>query len=74
MLGTHKAEVLEAWGRPDYVVAKGADELGSPREEWIYHGRVPGLPVDYEYVSRTKHLFFEGDSLVRCGTDDPDST
>ena len=72
-LGTSKAKVLEAWGKPDYVVALGTDELGNAREEWIYHGRVQNLPIDYEYVSRTKHLFFEGENLVRCITDELNS-
>jgi hypothetical protein len=62
--------VLEAWGKPDYVVAHGSDELGNVKEEWIYHGRVQGLPIDYEYVSRNKRLFFEGENLTRCATDE----
>ena len=73
-LGTRKAEVLEAWGKPDYVAALGSDELGNAREEWVYHGRVQSLPIDYEYVSRTKHLFFEGENLTRCTTDKKDSS
>lgn len=73
-LGTSKAKVREAWGDPDYVVAHGSDELGSVREEWIYHGRVQSLPIDYEYVSRNKHLFFEGENLTRCTTEEPNST
>ena len=68
--GTSKAKVLEAWGNPDYVVSHGSDELGNTREEWIYHGRVQSLPIDYEYVSRNKHLFFEGENLTRCTTDE----
>ena len=73
-LGTSQAEIREAWGEPDHVIAHGADELGNVREEWIYHGRVQSLPIDYEYVSRTKHLFFEGKNLTRCTTDEPAST
>ena len=68
-LGTQKAAVLEAWGQPDYVVALGKDELGNPREEWVYRGRIPAVPVDYEYVSRNKHLFFEGENMVRSETE-----
>ena len=63
--GTPKAKVLEFWGKPDHVIPHGVDELGNAREEWIYTGRLQSLPIDYEYVSRTKHLFFEGDNLVR---------
>ena len=63
--GATKAEVLEAWGKPDHVISRGVDELGNVREEWIYTGRLQSLPIDYEYVSRTKHLFFEGENLAR---------
>lgn len=70
--GTTKAEVLDDWGPPDHVIPQGVDELGNVREEWIYHGRVQALPIDYEYVSRTKRLFFEGENLVNWKTDEPD--
>ncbi len=70
--GTHKEKVLAAWGKPDHVVSRGVDELGSAKEEWIYVGALQNVPVDYEYVSRTKHLFFEGDHLVNWKTDEPE--
>ncbi|MBI3332731.1 MAG: hypothetical protein HYZ93_01405 [Candidatus Omnitrophica bacterium] len=69
--GTPKAEVLEAWGKPKHAVPHGVDELGNTREEWIYEGWLPGLPIDHEYISRTKHLFFEGENLVRWTEDVP---
>lgn len=68
--GTTKAEVLADWGRPKHVVPHGVDELGSPREEWIYEGWLPGLPIDHEYLSRTKRLFFEGEHLNRWETEE----
>ena len=67
--GTTKAEILQEWGPPASVVNKGLDELGNVREEWIYIGMLPGLPIDQEYISRTKHLFFEGDNMVRWTTE-----
>lgn len=70
-LGTTKAEVIDWWGPPDLVIPRGVDEIGSTREEWIYHGRVQGLPIDVEYVSRDKHLFFEGNNLVKSEMRDP---
>ncbi len=69
--GTPKAKVLADWGKPDYVNVLGVDELGTVREEWIYHGRIQNLPIDYRYVSRTKRLFFEGEALVNWKTDEP---
>lgn len=69
--GTPKEAVLEAWGQPDRVIQQGVDELGSVREEWVYTGRMPNIPIDYEYVSRTQRLFFEGNSLVRWKSEQP---
>jgi len=70
-LGTSQQEVLESWGPPDQRIPRGVDELGNVREEWIYRGRIENLPIDYEYMSRTKHLSFEGKNLVRCESEDP---
>ena len=66
--GTTKSEVVASWGKPKHVVPHGVDELGNLREEWIYEGWLPGLPIDHEYLSRTKHLFFEGEHLNRWET------
>ena len=70
-LGTTKAEVTEWWGPPDLVIPRGVDEIGNAKEEWIYHGRMQNLPIDVEYVSRDKHLFFEGNNLVKSEMHDP---
>ncbi len=70
-LGSSKAKVLDSWGPPDLIIPRGVDELGSTREEWVYHGRMQSLPIDVEYVSRDKHLFFEGDNMVRSEVRDP---
>jgi len=61
--GTSKAEVLEKWGRPDSVVPLGADELGLPKEEWIYQAKAD-VPIDYRYLSKTKRLLFTGDYVT----------
>ena len=71
--GTSKKEVLAYWGEPDQVVVHGVDELGLPKEEWIYTARLPGVPIDVRYVSKTKHLFFEGENLVRWETEEGES-
>ena len=70
-LGTTKAEVREWWGPPDLVIPRGVDEIGNAKEEWIYHGRMQSLPIDVEYVSRDKHLFFDGNNLVKSEMHDP---
>ena len=61
--GTSKAEMLEAWGKPDAIVPLGVDELGIVREEWVYQGKTD-LPIDYRYLSRTKRIIFTGDHVT----------
>lgn len=61
--GTSKAQVLEVWGKPDAVIPRGVDELGIPKEEWVYQGRAD-VPLDYRYLSKTKHILFSGDHVT----------
>lgn len=61
--GTSKAEVLHKWGTPDAVIPHGVDELGLPKEEWVYQGKAD-VPVDYRYLSKTKRIFFTGDHVT----------
>lgn len=63
--GASKEEVLSYWGKPDAITSQGVDELGNAKEEWVYRGRVSAIPLDYGYVSKTRRLFFVGDSLLR---------
>ncbi len=67
-LGNTKEDVLSRWGEPDETNQIGADELGVAKEEWVYYGRYPMAPVDYQYVSKTKYRYFEGNILVRQET------
>lgn len=62
--GMPKEEVTALWGQPNEVIRIGQDELGIAKEEWVYHARYPALPVDYNYLSETKHLIFQGDNLT----------
>jgi hypothetical protein len=64
-LGQSKGEVTAEWGEPDEVIPLEGEETGLLREEWVYVGRYPDVPVDYKYLSRSKHLVFSGDYLVR---------
>ena len=64
-VGMTREKVVSMWGEPDDVVDLGANEWGAPREEWIYRARYPRVPIDVGYISRTKHLYFEGDVLTR---------
>lgn len=63
-LGESKDEVLDKWGEPDNITMLGADDVGLIKEEWVYYGRYPGVFIDYQYLSKTKHLIFTGNSLT----------
>ena len=67
-LGESKDSVKDMWGEPDDIRQLGVDETGLIREEWIYHGRYPEVPVDYKYLSKTKRLIFTGESLTSYET------
>lgn len=64
-LGMSKEEVTAMWGRPNEVIEKGSDELGSIIEEWIYYAKYPVVPIDYNYLSKTQVLTFSGNSLTK---------
>lgn len=61
--GTSKAEVREKWGPPDEVILQGVDEMGIPKEEWVYQAKAD-VPIDYRYLSRTKRILFTGDYVT----------
>lgn len=67
-LGESKDSVREKWGEPDEIRQLGADDVGLIKEEWVYRGRYPEVPVDYKYLSRTKRLIFTGESLTSYET------
>ena len=67
--GWTKEEVIAKWGAADQVISMEPDEWGAKREEWIYEGRYPSIPVDYKYLSKTKHFYFVGDALVEMKSD-----
>ncbi len=70
MRGWTKEEIKAKWGAPDQVMPLASDEWGSPREEWIYYGRYPEVPIDYKYLSKTYHFYFTGDALVEMKSEE----
>lgn len=64
-IGMTKEKVRSLWGDPDIVNVVKSDAQGMVQEEWIYHGRYPGLPINVDYLAETQHLFFEGSHLVK---------
>ncbi len=63
-IGMTKEKVRSLWGNPDMVKLLAADTQGTVKEEWIYRGRYPNLPINVDYLSETQHLVFDGNHLV----------
>jgi hypothetical protein len=61
-----KAKVRSIWGEPDTVQALETDLKARTtiKEEWIYRGRYPNLPINVDYLAETQHLIFDGNNLV----------
>ena len=64
-IGMTKEKVKSLWGSPDVTRILETDAQGIIKEEWIYRGRYPNLPINVDYLSETQHLFFDGNHLVR---------
>ena len=64
ILGMTKEEIKQKWGEPDILRNIGYDEIGAPKEEWVYNSRFSKVPLDYRYIAKTKYLYFNGNSLV----------
>jgi hypothetical protein len=64
--GMSKDQVKDLWGEPDETTYEEIEETGTvrSREVWIYKGRYAALPVDAGYLSKTKYLYFDGNSLT----------
>ncbi|MCK5306231.1 MAG: hypothetical protein KAJ66_03785 [Candidatus Omnitrophica bacterium] len=67
--GMPKEEVLELWGKPAKTITTAPDAWTDEKEEWVYDARYPAIPLDADYLSRTKRLYFEGNILIRWEED-----
>ena len=66
-IGMTKDEVESKWGKPDEKrMVEDKDKWKGPREMWVYHGQT-GIPVDADYLSKTKRLYFDGNNLTEIG-------
>ncbi|MFC1577057.1 outer membrane protein assembly factor BamE [Candidatus Omnitrophota bacterium] len=64
-VGMTKNQVREIWGEPDEVNDIDNDKRWKgPREEWVYRGQYSAIPFDAGYLSKTKHLYFDGNNLT----------
>lgn len=67
-IGMAKEQVRKYWDEPDQIDQLGTDKWGISKEKWTYFGRYPDLPLDYKYLSITKVLYFDGNSLTSVDT------
>jgi hypothetical protein len=64
--GMSKEEIVQIWGQPNAVNRlEKASAFSEAKEEWIYNARYPAVRVNANYLSKTRHLYFEGDTLIR---------
>ena len=64
--GMSKEEVKDLWGEPSQINygVKNKNLWEGEREEWVYVARYSNIPLDAGYLSKTKKLYFDGDSLT----------
>ena len=64
-VGMTKDKVESLWGKPDETrMVENKDKWGGRRELWVYRARAGAIPVDVDYLSRTKKLYFDGEYLT----------
>jgi len=68
-IGMKMDEIKAEWGDPDQVIDRGTNELGAPKVEWVYNARYRGVPMDIKYMSKTKHMIFEGKVLTKWSSE-----
>jgi outer membrane protein assembly factor BamE (lipoprotein component of BamABCDE complex) len=64
-VGMSKAQVESLWGKPDSVATvEDTQKWKGSREVWTYNARQRAVPVDADYLSKTKKLYFDGNNLT----------
>ncbi len=63
--GMSKQQVESLWGKPDEVrIVEDKEKWNGSREMWVYRAQYGAIPVDVDYLSKTKKLYFDGDNLT----------
>ncbi|MDP3791907.1 MAG: hypothetical protein Q8R38_07685 [Candidatus Omnitrophota bacterium] len=63
-IGMTKHEVEAKWGKPDEIsTIEDKKRWQDPRDMWVYRAQT-GLPIDADYLSRTRKLYFDGQYLT----------
>ena len=63
-IGMTKNKVLDLYGDPDMKRQVTSAEWENSREEWLYRGRYPSLPVGAGYLTNDLYLYFDGDNVT----------
>jgi len=64
-VGMSKTEVESLWGKPDEIrTVEDKEKWKGSRELWVYRAQFGAIPVDVDYLSKTKKLYFDGDNLT----------
>ena len=64
-VGMTKQEVEFRWGKPDSVsTVEDKKRWPAPREMWVYHPQTSSIPIDADYLSKTRKLYFDGNYLT----------
>lgn len=63
-IGMTKSEVEVKWGKPDEKrTVEDKNRWKDPREMWVYRAQT-GIPIDADYLSKTRKLYFDGSYLT----------
>ncbi|MFA5255482.1 MAG: hypothetical protein WC419_02155 [Candidatus Omnitrophota bacterium] len=64
-VGMTKQEVEFKWGKPDSIsTVEDKKRWPDTREMWVYHPQTSSIPIDADYLSETRKLYFDGDYLT----------
>ena len=64
-VGMTKQEVESKWGKPDSIsTVEDKKRWPDPREMWIYNPQTSSIPIDADYLSKTRKLYFDGSYLT----------
>jgi len=64
-VGMSKQQVESLWGKPDETrIVEDKEKWNGSREMWVYRAQYGAIPVDVDYLSKTKKLYFDGDNLT----------
>ena len=64
-IGMTKQEVESKWGKPDSInIVEDKKRWPDPREMWVYHSQTSSIPIDADYLSKTRKLYFDGSFLT----------